>query len=169
MPRLPTIRVIGSHDMSTRVLGSFLACWGAGTVVVIEFCLSLASRHLPGALRSCGQFLARMPPTRLFVQSASGDVAQIADHRPVEARRGGRDLAARWLVHERHELVGEARHRAPDADAAHVRAAADAVDPAALRHVALDDRTPASELHDAFRRAVLSREITLLVIAGPAP
>src|SRR6478735_3934335 len=41
MPRLPTIRVIGSHDMSTRVLGSFFVCCGPGTVVVIELCLSV--------------------------------------------------------------------------------------------------------------------------------
>src|SRR6476469_6214712 len=132
MPRLPTIRVIGSHDMSTRVLGSFLVCWGPGTVVVIEFAF-LCVAQLPGALRSCGQFLARMPPLRLFVHGLSGDLAQIANHRSVQPRRGRRDLAARRLVHERHELVREARHRAPDAYAADVRAAPDTVDPASLR------------------------------------
>src|SRR5882757_7351551 len=165
MPRLPTIRVIGSHDMSTRVLGSFLVCWGPGTVVVIEFCLSVRA-HLPGALRSRGQFLARMPPLRLLVDGLAGDVAQIANHRPIEARRGRGYLAARWLIHEGHELVGEARHRASDADAADVRAASDTVDPASLRHVALDDWTPAAKLHNAFRRPILGREIALLVVAG---
>ena len=72
------------------------------------------------------------PPTRL----AGG-----AGHE----RAGGR-------VHERLELVREARHRAADADAADVRAAAHAVDPAALGHVALDDRAPAAELDQALGR-----------------
>src|SRR4029077_1898307 len=54
----------------------------------------------------------------------------------------------------------------PVADAADVGPPADAVDPAALRHVALDDRTPAAELHDALGRAVLVGEVALLVVAG---
>ena len=42
-----------------------------------------------------------------------------------------------------------------------------AVDPAALRDVAVDDRAPAAELDQALRRAVLGGELTLLVVAGP--
>src|SRR6185295_3763284 len=78
-----------------------------------------------------------------------------------------REPAAGGLVHERHELVGEAGHRAADADPADVGTAAHAVDPAALGHVALDHRAPAPELDDALGRAVLGREVPLLVVAGP--
>src|SRR5438477_492964 len=70
------------------------------------------------------------------------------------------------LVHERHELVGEPWQRAADADAAHVGTAADAVHPAALGDVADDDGAPAAELHDALLRAVVGREVALLVIAA---
>src|SRR4051812_6978056 len=132
MPRLPTMRVIGSHDMSTRVRASLLVCCGPGTVVVIEFALPCGA-HLPGALRSCRQFLARMAPLRFLVEGASGDLPQRTDHRAVEPGRGRRELPARWLVHEGHELVREAGHRASDADAADVRATTDTVDPAPLR------------------------------------
>ena len=106
-------------------------------------------RHL-GSLFSVLRVWARSMPDRLAVR---------ADDR-------GRELAAGRLVHERHELVREARHGAADADAADVRAAADAVDPAAFGHVALDHRAPAAELHDALRGVVLGREVALLVVAG---
>ena len=95
-------------------------------------------------------------------------VAQVADDRAVAElhdRRGGG--AALVLVHERHELVREAGHRARHADAADVRAAADAVDPAAHRHVALDHRPLAAELDQAaVVGAVLGRELALLGEAG---
>ena len=81
-------------------------------------------------------------------------------------RRHRRDARAGRLVHERHELVGEPRHRAADADPADVRAPADTVDPSALGDVAFHDGPPASELHDALRRPVLGGEVALLVVAG---
>src|SRR3954471_755852 len=121
---------------------------------------------LPGAGRAGFEFGAGMPPARLFVDSAAGDVPEAADHRPVQARHGRGDVRNGWFIHERHELVREAGHRAADADSADVRAATNAVDPAALRHVAFHDRAPTAELHNAFRRPVLGREITLLVVTG---
>lgn len=57
-------------------------------------------------------------------------------------------------------------HGAGDADAADIGAAADAGHPAALGHVAVDDRPPAADLDQALRRAVLVGEIGLLVVAG---
>src|SRR5262249_5936875 len=59
-----------------------------------------------------------------------------------------------------------AGHRAADAHAADVRAAADTVHPTALRYIAIDDRAPAALLHDAFARADLGGEIGLLVVAA---
>src|SRR5262249_8082054 len=91
-------------------------------------------------------------------------LAHGADDRPVgelHDRRGG--AAPFVLVHERHVLVGEARHRARHADAAHVRAPADAVDPAAHPHVALDHRSLATELDQAaVIGSVLGGELALL-------
>ena len=120
----------------------------------------------PGARGAGGELRALGAPLRLLVERLRGDLAQPLDGRAVEPDRVGGELAAGRLVHERHELVGEARHRAADADAADVGAAADAVDPAALGHVALHDRPPAAELDDALRGAVLGGEVGLLVVAG---
>src|ERR1700730_9233123 len=110
--------------------------------------------HLPGAAFSGLEFHAGMPPLWLFVHGATGDVAKVADDRAVQTRRRRGTLAARRFVHERHELVREPGHRASDADAADVRAATDAVDPSALGDVALDNRAPTAQFHNAFRRAV---------------
>src|SRR5688500_15201129 len=138
MPRLPMIRVIGSHDIATRFLS---------------------------AIRSAFRCGARLSPGGLAVERRFREVAQRA-HSPAvhEDGRSGH-LRARWLVHEGHELVGEPWHGAADAHAADVRTAADAVHPAALGHVAEDHRAPAAELHDALARAVVGREIALLVVA----
>src|SRR5690349_2814499 len=110
--------------------------------------------------------IARVPPFRFFVDGGVGDFAQLADHPAVgigdEARRKPR---ARRFVHKRHELVREAGHRAADANAADVRATADAAHPPALGDVAIDYGPPAAEFDDALRRAVFVREIALLVIA----
>src|ERR1700684_4399049 len=121
MPRLPTIRVIGSHDISTT-LGS--------SVVVI----AVPSPSSPGLLIAAEQLGTLRAPLRLLVRGLRGEAAQGPDHGPVHAAGGGGHLRPWRLVHERHELVREAGHRAGDADAAHVRAAADPVDPAALGH-----------------------------------
>src|SRR6478672_7249965 len=110
--------------------------------------------HLPGAGRSGLEFLAGMPPLWFFVHRATCDLAKVADDRAVQSGCRLGNLAARGFVHERHEFVREAGHSASDADATDVRAATDAVDPAPLRAVALDDRTPTAKLHNAFRRTV---------------
>src|SRR5579859_5796253 len=109
----------------------------------------------PRLLVAGAEFRALDAPLRFLVRRLRGEAPQAADHRAVHAAGGGRYGRARRLVHERHELVREAGHRAGDADAAHVRAAAHAVDPAALGHVALDHRTPAAQLDQARGRAVL--------------
>src|ERR1700757_4533655 len=180
MPRLPTILVMGSHAISTNWPGSRLDCVGSGMTVVIRLLFSLiawcptaeglrsANRlddaHLPGAGRSGFQFRAGGGPLGLLVDRTGGDWAQTADPPAIHPRPCCGHLAARRLVHERHELVREAGHRAADADAADVRAAAHAVDPAPLGHVALDHGTPAAQLDQALRRAVLGGEVTFFVV-----
>src|SRR6476620_1944131 len=105
--------------------------------------------HLPGAGRSGLEFLAGMPPLWFFVHRATCDLAKVADDRAVQTRCRRGNLTARGVVHERHELVREAWHRASDADTADVRAATDAVDPSSLGNVALDDRAPTALFFNA--------------------
>src|SRR5690242_10434381 len=118
MPRLPTIRVIGSHDISTSFPGT-LGAARCGSVTVAM--LSLLSRYLAGPV-GCwviagGQLAAAVPPLRLLVDRGVGEPPELADELPVQAGELRGDHAAGGLVHEGHELVGEAGHGAGDADA----------------------------------------------------
>src|ERR1700722_12927945 len=152
MPRLPTILVIGSQAISVSSL------LPPAVVVIAESPRLLVAGEQFGALRA---------PLGLLVRRLGGEGPQSADDRAVHAAGGGGHPRAGRLVHERHELIGESRHRARDADPADVRAAADAVDPAPLRHVALDHGTPAAQLAQALGRVVGAGELALLVVAGP--
>src|SRR5690348_4205703 len=107
-----------------------------------------------------------MPPLWFFVDRFIGDAAQLLHGPAPELHYARRELRARRLIHKRHKFIGEARHGAADADAAHVRTAADAIHPAALRHVAVHNRPPAAQFHQALRRTVLSGERPLLVITA---
>src|SRR5580700_4015447 len=100
----------------------------------------------PRLLVAGAEFGALHAPARFLIRRAGGETAEAAYDRAVHAAGGRRDARPGRLVHERHELVGEPGHRAGDADAADVRAAAHAVDPAALGHVALDHWSPAAQL-----------------------
>ena len=121
---------------------------------------------MPGRQRRC-----RVAPVRLLLElQHEVALAEVAKQRPVrEALEVRRGVAPRIGIHERHVLVGEARHRAADADAAGVGAAADAVHPAALRDVADRRWALAAELDEAARiAAVRRRELPLLGEAGAA-
>src|SRR6202030_4686944 len=139
IPRLPTILVIGSQDTSTRT-GSLVRVGSFSTTVMLQFS-SVGGRPVAG-----GELGPRVPPSGLLVDSGVGDLAQCADRGAVHPDDPGRQMRAGRFIHEGHELVREARHRAADADAADVGAAADAGHPAALGDVAVDHRTPAAEL-----------------------
>src|SRR5579859_747256 len=152
MPRLPTILVIGSQAISTMPVSS---------AVVIAVSL------LPGLLEAGQELVALLAPLGLLVGRPRGEAPERPDDRAVHAARRRRDPCSWWLVHERHELVREARHRAGDADATHVGAAAHTVDPATLGDVAFDHRPPAAQLDQALGRAILGGEVALLVVAGP--
>src|SRR5262245_61956969 len=128
MPRLPTIRVIGSQFISTSLPGS---AWRSGSrpnkdvaiVAPFEMLLSVVSGRALGTV---------VAPARLGIQRRDHEFAQRHDPAAVRLNRVGGETAAGWLVHERHELVGESGHGASDADAAHVRTPADPAHPAAL-------------------------------------
>src|SRR6478735_2430837 len=151
------MRVIGSHAISTMPVLSPETSAGFGWVVVT------GSPHL---LVAGGQLAAGRAPLRLRVELLLGDLAEPLDDGADGLAGGPGDERAGRRVHERLELVREARHRAADADAPDVGAAAHAVDPAALGHVALHDRAPAAELDQALGLAVLRGEVALLVVAA---
>src|SRR5580658_9719414 len=158
MPRLPTIRVIGSQVISVSSASPGSVDGGYSSEVIV---------CSPRLLVAGAEFGALDAPLRLLVHGLGGEAPEAADDRAVHAAGGRRYRRARRLVHERHELVREAGHRAGDADAAHVRAAAHAVDPAPLGYVALDHGAPAAQLDQALGGAVLGREVALLVVPGP--
>src|SRR3954467_6634032 len=114
MPRLPTMRVIGSHDISRTSLSSVSVCAGASWILVIA--------GSSPVLLVAGRELALVAPLGFLLDGLHRDATQPANDRAVAPDRRGGDLAARGFVHERHELVGEARFGAADADAADVRA-----------------------------------------------
>src|SRR6266850_7413666 len=105
-------------------------------------------------------------PLRFFIERGLREIAQGANGFAVSHHRRRRKNRAGWLIHERHELVGESRHRTANTDAAHVRTAADTVYPSALADVTLNHGSPAAELHDALSGSVLLGKLRLLVITA---
>src|SRR5689334_6933445 len=105
MPRLPTIRVIGSQAISMR---SACLAW------VASFSVAVIVRS-PRLLVAGAELGALGAPGRLLVGRALGEAAQRADDGAVHTAGGAGHAGTGRLVHERHELVGKARHRAGDA------------------------------------------------------
>src|SRR5882757_9668306 len=99
MPRLPTMRVIGSHAISTR---SFLPL--ELMPLPLSVCVMSGSLSAPRGLVAGVELLALVPPLRLVVDLAFGDLPQPPDHRAVGATGQRGHVRARWFVHERHEL-----------------------------------------------------------------
>src|SRR5690242_1177021 len=167
MPRLPTMRVIGSQFISTRF--PFLpetSFVGAVMVLIRSLLMPCHALLVSSWMVSGGQFRAPMTPLRLFVDGTLGYRAQGANGTAVSAHGCTGDPCSRRLIHKRHELIWEAGHGAADADAAHVGTAPDSGHPAAFGNVAVHHRPPASQLHNALWGSVHFGEIALLVVAG---
>src|SRR6185312_1957403 len=165
MPRLPTIRVMGSQFMSTSVRFPF---WPAKEVSVVTAICSVLSHSIPVSRGhiTCGESRSFVAPFGLSITAVICDGTQRTDHRAVYAYRARRQFRAWRFVHKRHELVWESWHRAADANAADIRAAANASHPTPLRYVAVDHWPPAADFDQALRRTVFMREIALLVITS---
>lgn len=71
------------------------------------------------------------------------------------------------MVHEWHEFIWKSGHGASNANSSNIWATPYAGHPSPLADVALHNRTPASQLHDAVTTAVSIRELGLLVVAAP--
>src|SRR5262250_3321398 len=133
---------------------------------VVEELHRAICRRLRLNVRPPARHFAGHVPAVLTVGRAVGEPSEAPDD-PAHSLsgEGGESGAGRRLV-ERTELVGESGHRAPDAHAPRPHAAAHVIDGAALYDVAVDDGTPAADLHEALRVAVVLGEDTLFVEAG---
>src|SRR5271170_4529451 len=83
IPRLPTIRVIGSQFMSTR-LRDFVAVSLVTPVIVLIFLGSFRLLVRPRVIAR-GEFGARVPPLRFLVDRCVGHGAQCANRASVHA------------------------------------------------------------------------------------
>src|SRR5580698_416683 len=148
IPRLPTIRVIGSQFMSTslRDFPALPDCDVGAMVVAMAVSFTVSG---PGGIAR-GQLTPGVPPLRFFIEFPVGICSERPNDASVKGDADGRDVCAGRLIHEGHELVGEPRHRAADADATDVGTAADAGHPSPFRHVAIHHGTPAAQLHQTF-------------------
>src|SRR3954470_757979 len=107
MPRLPTMRVMGSHAISTTSLSASCGVLArVSSIVVIAARLSVREVVAVGGkspVRAVAglQGCASRAPLGFLVDGAERDAAQLADHRSVDRAGGhGRDFGARRLVHE---------------------------------------------------------------------
>src|SRR5262249_35441059 len=134
---------------------------------VVEELHRAIRRRLRLDVRPAARHFPRHVPAVLTVGLSVREPPEAPDH-PAHALggKGGQGGAGGRLV-ERAELVREARHRAPDANTARPHAAADVIDGAALHDVAVDDRAPTADLHEALRVAVVLGEQALLVVSSP--
>src|SRR5277367_3110273 len=137
IPKLPTIRVIGSQFISTRL--RFF--WGTSGRVSGNVAMAFSFRLVGRWTIASGQFRPAVPPSRFFVQRGIGNAAHGSDETAIGANHVRRKLCSWWLVHKRHELVGKAWHGASDADSSHIRTPTNAALPAALGNIAIDNRS----------------------------
>src|SRR5438067_13250701 len=111
MPRLPTMRVIGSQFIST----SLRSLRGAeGIASAMSFSLS----SLLGLVTTL-QSRFRVPPCRLLVQPPLRDASERRDRLAVDLHRARGQTKSRRRALARHELLREARHPRSVADRAY--------------------------------------------------
>src|SRR4029450_12749947 len=122
-------------------------------VVVMRTCLLavLRLRCLPGASRARGELGTGLAPLGFLVDRVLRHRAEAAQSPAPGVDDCGGELCSGGLAHDRHELARKAGQGAANADAAHVGAAANAVHPPPLRHIALDHRAPTAKLDKAVR------------------
>src|SRR5580658_5872833 len=101
IPRLPTIRVIGSQFIST----SFLVEAGVSVIVPVRVLIrSLLCQSVSRGMIARSKIAARVPPLRLLIQGRVSERTQRTERATVNAHGSRRHLGAGRFVHEGHEL-----------------------------------------------------------------
>src|SRR4051794_15633541 len=154
---------MGSQFISTRLRLFDSVSVMAAVIVLIFLFLSLLSSIGSRVIASC-ELLARMSPFRLFVNGVVGDLAQRSYGAAINSNGARRNGRPGRFIHERHELIRKAGHRAANTDAADVRTSADTCHPTPFRNIAVHYRTPATHFDEALGSAISVRELSLLVI-----
>src|SRR5574341_2290672 len=104
-----------------------------------------------------------MPPRRFFIVVIDRQASKTPDHPAIQqTHRRGIETHPGRRVHERHELIGKSRHGAADTDSTNIGTAANPIHPAALRHVALDDRPLTAELRSEEHTSELQSPTNLV-------
>src|SRR5271163_1335171 len=138
MPRLPTMRVIGSQFISTRLLFLPGASFVGAVMVLIRSLLWILGGSLNGCMNeflvrpwmvSGGEFSPRMTPLGFLVDRGLRHGTQSADRAAIGTDGCARDFRAGRLIHEGHELVRETGHGAANANAAYIGTSADSGHP----------------------------------------
>src|SRR5262245_34745200 len=107
-----------------------------------------------------------MSPLGFLVECCVGEFSKGANDTSVNAAGGGRKFSSGRFIHKRHKLVGKSRHGAADTNSTNIGSSAESRHPSAFWYIAIDDGSPASQFHDAFRRAILRCKVALFVISG---
>src|SRR5262249_28791363 len=100
-----------------------------------------------------------MMPFGFLVHDSIGNGTQGTNQLTIGTTHHAGECRAGGFVHERHEFVGKSRHGASDANATNVWTSSNSVHPPALGDIAVHHRPPATNLDEAFRRAVFMGEI----------
>src|SRR6266566_8435169 len=156
MPRLPTMRVIGSHDISTSCdggvgLSSRLTCVAIMLSPLFGLLyVDVVSLPSPSWLVTRGQLSTGMSPGRFLVERVIRQLAETPQGSAPDAHDSRREFRPGRLIHKWHEFVGKSRHGTANADATHIGTASDTIHPASLGNVAVHHRSPATQLHQAL-------------------
>src|ERR1700733_15256424 len=103
MPRLPTMRVIGSQFIWTRFFLSIGVSF-IGVVIVLIVSAPLDFSVAAWAIAG-GQFRPWMAPLRFLVSRLIRETAQRANCTAIKPDRSGRHFRTRGFIHKRHELI----------------------------------------------------------------
>ena len=108
----------------------------------------------------------RSPPARFLIHGRLRKSPQRVNSLSIRSHSVRRQQRAGRLVHERHKFIRKSRHRATNTDPSHVGTAANSIDPTPLSNIALNHGPPAPQFHNTLARAILFRELGLLVISA---
>src|SRR2546426_816333 len=153
---------------ATRVTGSMLSDLMCPLRAISRWICSSRSSSVcsTGGRTVATEYGSRTPRLMRALPALSNVIGRFLKHMAYRSfvRAGGNARRSRRPPVERGELVGEAGHRAADAGPPGVHAPPVVVDGPPGGDVAVDDRAPASDLHQALAVAELAGEGPFLVV-----